>query len=225
MVMVEEIKRILAKLDEKDRRILQCAQREFSAHGFHNASMDRIAAAAGFGKGTVYRRFGTKQLLFFVAVKSVHIELNKVMAQTGAGLSFKKRLYAKFTVITDHFAANKEGVRLMMNEQSKILEGLNTAEKHELVCMIFEGQYQFWRDMLEEAAEEGILVADADTDVPMLISLLAGLLRGSFLEFFFSYGADDFGMADRWNTLLTKILFEGVFVQNEKSKGGAESLS
>src|SRR2546429_9553028 len=40
--------------------VLQAAARLFAEHGVAAVSMDQVAAAAGGGKGTVFRRFGDK---------------------------------------------------------------------------------------------------------------------------------------------------------------------
>ncbi|HEU5352897.1 MAG TPA: TetR/AcrR family transcriptional regulator [Actinocrinis sp.] len=40
--------------------ILAAAARLFARHGVENVSLDQIAAAAGVGKGTLFRRFGDK---------------------------------------------------------------------------------------------------------------------------------------------------------------------
>jgi AcrR family transcriptional regulator len=42
------------------RRILDAAAELFAAHGVEQVSMDAIAAAAGVGKGTLFRRFGDR---------------------------------------------------------------------------------------------------------------------------------------------------------------------
>jgi AcrR family transcriptional regulator len=46
---------------ERNREKVLCAARQlFSEHGVENVSMDAIAAAAGVGKGTLFRRFGDR---------------------------------------------------------------------------------------------------------------------------------------------------------------------
>ena len=49
---------------EKTEAILAGALREFLAHGYAATSVDRIAAAAGVSKATLYSHFGDKAALF-----------------------------------------------------------------------------------------------------------------------------------------------------------------
>ncbi|WP_169333580.1 TetR/AcrR family transcriptional regulator [Leeia oryzae] len=46
-------------------KILASAARVFAAHGFHAASLDKVAADAGLTKGAVYWHFASKNDLFF----------------------------------------------------------------------------------------------------------------------------------------------------------------
>jgi len=50
--------------DRKREAILAGAKAVFLKHGFGDASMDEVAAAAGVSKMTVYRHFGSKEDLF-----------------------------------------------------------------------------------------------------------------------------------------------------------------
>jgi AcrR family transcriptional regulator len=55
-------------LDKADQ-ILQGAMQEFLAHGYAATSMDRVAAAAGVSKATVYSHFQDKEGLFTVLIQ------------------------------------------------------------------------------------------------------------------------------------------------------------
>jgi AcrR family transcriptional regulator len=50
--------------DEVRARVLQAAGEVFADRGFAAASLDQVAAAAGFTKGAVYSNFGSKDDLF-----------------------------------------------------------------------------------------------------------------------------------------------------------------
>jgi len=47
--------------DDKRARLLECALEVFTSRGFHSATIDEVAAAAGVAKGTVYRYFKSKE--------------------------------------------------------------------------------------------------------------------------------------------------------------------
>ncbi|MBE9028232.1 TetR/AcrR family transcriptional regulator [filamentous cyanobacterium LEGE 11480] len=53
----------------KSAMILQGAMQEFLEHGYAGTSMDRVAAAAGVSKATVYSHFGDKAGLFAAMVQ------------------------------------------------------------------------------------------------------------------------------------------------------------
>jgi AcrR family transcriptional regulator len=50
--------------DDSRQRIFAAAAQEFAARGFAGASVDRIAAAAGFNKAMIYYHFGSKAALY-----------------------------------------------------------------------------------------------------------------------------------------------------------------
>jgi AcrR family transcriptional regulator len=56
--------------------VLAAARRQFEQLGYHGATLDSIAADAGFSKGVVYSQFGSKDDLF-LAVLEVNIKARK----------------------------------------------------------------------------------------------------------------------------------------------------
>lgn len=49
---------------DKQRRVLDEAQKEFAERGFLGASMNRLAARLGIAKGSIFKYFGSKEGLF-----------------------------------------------------------------------------------------------------------------------------------------------------------------
>jgi AcrR family transcriptional regulator len=66
----------------KRAAILEGAKSVFLRDGFGLASMDDVAAAAGVGKQTVYRHFGSKEALFLGLVQSMCTEAIRATAVT-----------------------------------------------------------------------------------------------------------------------------------------------
>jgi AcrR family transcriptional regulator len=55
--------------EANQQRLLDAALEVFTARGFHGASLEQIAAAAGFTTGVVYSRFGSKADLFLALLE------------------------------------------------------------------------------------------------------------------------------------------------------------
>src|SRR3954469_14122580 len=64
---------------ENRRRVLAAACRLFAAHGAANVSMDQVAAAAGVGKGTLFRRFGDRASLARAVLSEREIALQDAL--------------------------------------------------------------------------------------------------------------------------------------------------
>ncbi len=50
-------------------QLLAAAEKVFAARGFHGASLDEVAEAAGFSKGAVYSNFASKDELFVAVLR------------------------------------------------------------------------------------------------------------------------------------------------------------
>src|ERR1700722_18957063 len=63
-----------------DRHILTTASRLFVGNGYAGTSIEQIAAAAGAGKQTIYRRYASKEDLF----KAVLSDLGEMLLEAAA---------------------------------------------------------------------------------------------------------------------------------------------
>ena len=79
-------------------KVLSAAERLFACHGVENVSMDAIAAEAGVGKGTLFRRFGDRAGLAQALLEEHTVELQEGLirgpAPLGPGAPPKERLKA-----------------------------------------------------------------------------------------------------------------------------------
>ena len=80
------------------RKVLEAAGRLFECRGVANVSMEAIAAEAGVGKGTLFRRFGDRASLARSVLEAHELELQEGMirgpAPLGPGAPPRERLYA-----------------------------------------------------------------------------------------------------------------------------------
>jgi AcrR family transcriptional regulator len=95
---------------DRRRQLLGCALEVFAAKGFHRASMDEIADAAGVTKPVLYQHFRSKRALFHALVVDVGEELEQaIRTSTGATDDPHAQALAGFTAylrfVTRHPAA------------------------------------------------------------------------------------------------------------------------
>ncbi|MCY0934934.1 TetR/AcrR family transcriptional regulator [Streptomyces sp. H34-S4] len=97
-------------------RILAVAAELFREQGVDNVSLDVIAARAGVGKGTLYRRFGSKSGLAVALLDAQESELQTKMLfgppPLGPGGDAGLRIAAFFDTYLDLLDTNLELVRL-----------------------------------------------------------------------------------------------------------------
>jgi AcrR family transcriptional regulator len=62
--------------------LLAAAAQVFAERGFHGASLDAVAAAAGFSKGAVYSNFKNKEDLFLALLESIYSREMKLLRAT-----------------------------------------------------------------------------------------------------------------------------------------------
>ena len=210
--MVAEIERILQALDDKDKKILHCARAEFAKYGYYNANMDRIALSAGLGKGTLYRRFINKQILFFVTIQAGQRELNARLGELDPNLPLRQQIEAYLKSATGYIVENIDLLKLAMHEHSKVLEGLEHDDLRSLGHSMHETQTDFWRYIVARAVEQNLCAPDLDQNV--VVSMLTGMLRAIYAEIFVSGGSSSVVNEEKIiqrNEVFVRVLFDGLF--------------
>jgi AcrR family transcriptional regulator len=80
---------------EREDQMLQAAGHAFASRGFHDASMDAIAASAGISKPMLYNYFGSKQGLYAAYVERSGRELLTSLREAAPpGAPAAQRLHA-----------------------------------------------------------------------------------------------------------------------------------
>ena len=96
--------------------VLAAAARLFAEHGVAGVSMDQVAAAAGVGKGTVFRRFGDKAGLAVALLDARERELQEAILHgpppLGPGADPADRLAAFAAAYLDYLLGHLELVRM-----------------------------------------------------------------------------------------------------------------
>jgi AcrR family transcriptional regulator len=147
-------------------KVLEAAERLFSCRGVENVSMDAIAAEAGVGKGTLFRRFGDRAGLARALLEEHTRTIQEVMirgpAPLGPGAPPQDRLKAM----------GRAQLRLLEDHADLIAAG----EAGPSGARFRTGPYGFLR------LHAGMLVREADpeADWELTTDLLLAPLSGEF---------------------------------------------
>jgi AcrR family transcriptional regulator len=155
-------------------KILAAAARLFSAHRFHEARMEDIAAAAEVGKGTLYRYFKDKdelyQALLAQAAREITARLRDEVARAGGP---RARLEAIVACCVAYF-----------DEQPHLFDLINHAEAMSRIDALSEWQRarddfaRMTRAAFDDAAAAGaFVIADPEVAVLMLLGGLRSVIR------------------------------------------------
>ncbi|WP_267242670.1 TetR/AcrR family transcriptional regulator [Streptomyces sp. PR69] len=139
--------------------VLEAAARLFAEHGVEAVSMDQIAAAAGVGKGTLFRRFGDKSGLAVALLDARERALQEAVLHgpppLGPGAAAEARLTAFLDAYLDYLLEHLPLVRMS--------ETASPGARYRI------GAYRFWHRHL------AILLAGAPDPDAAAHTLLAPL--------------------------------------------------
>ena len=112
--------------------MLHAAGQEFATHGFHGASMDAIAQAAGISKPMLYNYFGSKQGLYAAYVERSGRALLKSMREADSRTApAAQRLHAGILAFLTYAEEHSAGWTILHRE-TLAQGGLLAAELSEL---------------------------------------------------------------------------------------------
>ncbi|MGW7683742.1 TetR/AcrR family transcriptional regulator [Kribbella sp. NPDC054772] len=150
-------------------RVLEAADRLFTAHGVQNVSLDAIAAEAGVGKGTVFRRFGDRAGLAVALLDEREQELQaKIISgppPLGPGAPPLVRLLAFLDAYLDLLDRH---VALFMDS-----ENASDGARYRI------GSYHLWHRHLSHLIESARPDLDADYTAHVLLAPLAADLHNA----------------------------------------------
>lgn len=163
----------------KHAAIIDAAAEAFFARGFHAATIEDIAQAAGVSKVTVYSRFGDKETLFEEVIRVESARMSATFEETFAsGHTLEEQLNG-FGIALAGFKFSEEHVavdRVLMNEIAQIPD---------LARRFYDAGPNLCMERLGQAIADAQTRGEVEVDDPWLA---AGDLCGLWL------GAGDLGM-------------------------------
>jgi len=130
--------------------LLRAARTVFSCSGFHDATIDDIAAEAGVAKGTVYLYFQSKQDIYLAALRDGIKMLNDEMrTQAATRGSAKDRLRNLIATKISFFHANLDFFQILQSELSRVEAAISQCRD-----LYFE-QVEIIESVLQDGIQEG----------------------------------------------------------------------
>ncbi|NUR83227.1 MAG: TetR/AcrR family transcriptional regulator [Nonomuraea sp.] len=158
-------------------KVLAAAARLFAEKGVEAVSMDAVAAEAGVGKGTLFRRFGDKSGLAVALLDARERDLQQRVLSgeppLGPGAPAAERLAAFVTAYLDYLYAHLDLVRMS--------ETASPGARYRI------GAYRFWHRHLAILLAEARPGVDADVLAHTLLAAMGAEAAGVLRE---EYGRD-----------------------------------
>jgi AcrR family transcriptional regulator len=158
------------------RAILRATEELLEAHDLSQVSIDRVAAAAGVGKGTVFHRFGSRERLMRALVESRVQALSSALESgpppLGPGAPPAERLAAFFDAVVE-----------LATRNVKVMAAFEQASTDRLNSPI----YLSWHAHVAEL----IASASPSLDAELIAHLLLGSLHSDLMLRFLRTGEID----------------------------------
>ena len=146
------------KKQQTRRAIIRAAVQLFGEQGYERTSIEKLARAAGIGKGTIYSYFKTKSEIFLAYCEDELEFLYQTLAEeSDPDTPLIDQLLTLFTGMFRYVMKNKEFGRILMRERvfpkELTLEKSQYLDNHHLEML---------DQMFRRAKQRGELIPDAD---------------------------------------------------------------
>jgi len=196
-------------LQERRReQILEKATRVFAEHGFPNTDVQFIADPLGISKGTVYRYFPSKELLFLAAVERGVRQFDETMERATAHPDGVHVLITATRAYLEFFESHRDLVELFVQERAEF-RGKRKAIYFERGCDKECG----FKAMLEGLIAQGRL--RPDIPVERVMTVIGDLVYGTVITNHFAGRRKPFGeqAAD-----IIDVVFNGILTDGERRR-------
>ncbi len=155
--------------------MLEAASGLFGSSGYDAVQMDEVARAAGVGKPTLYRYFGSKEELFLEVLGEVLQRLQLGLEEVAARpLPPTASLALMMRTLVDTLARHTEPLRLIAGDDPGLAHRLRAA---------FRNRRRPILDALRRVLERGVASGDfRPLDLEVTPALLLGMIRGGLIN-------------------------------------------
>jgi AcrR family transcriptional regulator len=203
-------RRTISDGQDSRRQILDCAARIFRAKGYAAASLRDIADAAGMRTASMYYHFASKDEIVAevlnVAVRTVFAEVRESLAAVEKASPLERirvAVGAHLRAIFETDDYNGASIRIFAQLPTHIAE---TTELER------ENYVDFWRQLLSDAKEAGLL---RDVDLTLLRLFLFGAMNWTPQW----YGSGEYSLSDIADKMCDIFLFGATTAKGRKQTG------
>jgi AcrR family transcriptional regulator len=174
--------------------LLQAAAQVFAERGYHGASLDEVAAAAGFTKGAVYSNFKNKEDLFLALIEAAYtremaalkeaLEGSEVPPEARLG-DFVGLIRNELSQVPDNWGALYLEFSLYAMRNPAALDRLNQIESMDVSAIseiIEDGRRQRGLDMDEGAENTARIVVALFRGIALMRALQPDGVDAALLE-------------------------------------------
>lgn len=165
--------------DEREHAFKQAALKIFSAKGYHRTTMAEIALEAGFGKGTLYWYWKSKEELYFSLIEDMHREFLALVeeAAENEGNAWEKLQWLGGR-ITDLYYRDRDYCKLSWKMRAEELETFSPEYVERLYIYINRTKEKL-QEIISQGIEEGLFPPH---DPYYLACMLMGLVEGMEIQ-------------------------------------------
>jgi len=194
------------KSEEKKRKIIQAAIKNFSMKGLEKATISSIAGEAGIGKGTVYQYFASKEEIFsqiiYVFFEEMFANWNQLIA-SNISPHKKVAIMLEQTIDISLEMINSDDTNYFQLLMEIFIYSLRNKDKVKLDIVLAD-LYKIIEPVLEEGVQKGIF---RRTDPKYTGFIIFSFLDGFALHLFFQHENFD---PVKLKTLLKEIVLKGI---------------
>jgi AcrR family transcriptional regulator len=189
--------------------ILDAAVQLFAQKGYHNVSMQEIAAKAQFATGTLYNFFPSKEELYLTLMRSLANTIyNSLMPILDENIDEREKITRLIREHNQLFQKNEELFRLYVSETHGYGKGL--AEFDQEVDQLLKKGIEKVESVFAAGIEKGVF---RNLDARQMAISLYGMLQAGVM---FCFQEADVADLSRRASVIEEILLKGIITPQEK---------
>jgi len=165
--------------DEREQAFKKAALKIFSSKGYHKTTMAEVAVEAGFGKGTLYWYWKSKEELYFSLIEEMHGDFLDLVKKAGEreGNALEKLQWLGGEIV-DLYYQDRDYCKLSWKMRAEELETFSPQYVDRLYEYINQTK-QNLREIIAQGIEEGLI---PPVDAYYAACLLLGLVEGMEIQ-------------------------------------------